>query len=72
MNKNVYSKLKEVRKSRNMSIEEVAVRCGVSGQTVRNLENGTSVNPVVLSLYLSLAKNKDRAELLNMITERGQ
>lgn len=71
MNKNVYSKLKEVRKSRNMSIEEVAVRCGVSGQTVRNLENGTSVNPVVLSLYLSLAKNKDRTELLNMITERG-
>ena len=32
-------------------ISEVAYRCGVTEQTVRNFEDGTSVNPIVLLYY---------------------
>lgn len=34
-------------------ISEVAYKCGVTEQTVRNFEDGTSVNPIVLLYYCS-------------------
>ena len=32
-------------------IPEVAYKCGVTEQTVRNFEDGTSINPIVLLYY---------------------
>lgn len=70
MNNKVYDKLAEVRKKKGLSFEEIAARCKVSGQTVRNIENGTSINPIVLSYYLSIAGETDRENILDLITER--
>lgn len=52
------SKLKEIRKSKNISQQELAERSGVSRATIANIERGTQVE-LLLGTVAKLAKALD-------------
>lgn len=49
-----FERLKEIRKSKKITLSEMGKRCGVSRETVGNMENGVSrVSIGVLESYAS-------------------
>ena len=73
---NTASLLKAVRKSRKMSVLEVSEKSGVNRNTIREIENGNTINKARLNTLCSIAKALKcelRIELkpYEMITQEG-